>query len=428
MIQEITPHVFHNEYKPQKLSNKSFILYYKGDEVLVKYRDEELSFPNFSELEQNNPSLYKEAVYLFTIDEMSFFLARELEIPAEEAYVWENIKIFRTAKPQYMAYAEIVGHQLHYWYESRRYCGKCGNMMQHHAKERMLYCESCKNMEYPKISPAVIVAVTHGDQILMSKYAGREYTNYALLAGFVEVGETVEETVKREVMEEVGIKVKNITYYKSQPWPLTNSLLLGFFAELDGDGKITLDEEELAMADWFSREEITVKRDDISLTNEMMMLFKEQGSITAEPKGTEIYAHTFGNFEIFVEGKAVDFTLSKSKELLAYLIDRQGAGVTKKEIAAILWEEKEYTRTAQHHIQILITQMLEALRKIGADHIIIRRHNYLAVDISKIRCDYYQFIDGDTKAFRAFSGEYMRNYSWGELTAATLYLQKEHEL
>ena len=108
----------------------------------------------------------------------------------------------------------------------------------------------------------------------MSKYAGREYKKYALLAGFNEIGETIEETVKREVMEEVGLQVKNITYYKSQPWSFSDTLLLGFFCELDGEDKITLDQEELALAQWFEREEIPVKEDDLSLTNEMMIAFK----------------------------------------------------------------------------------------------------------------------------------------------------------
>ena len=129
-------------------------------------------------------------------------------------------------------------------------------------------------MEYPKISPAVIIAVTDGNRILMSKYAGREYKKYALLAGFNEIGETIEETVKREVMEEVGLQVKNITYYKSQPWSFSDTLLMGFFCQLDGEDKITLDQEELALAQWFEREEIPVKEDDLSLTNEMMIAFK----------------------------------------------------------------------------------------------------------------------------------------------------------
>lgn len=108
----------------------------------------------------------------------------------------------------------------------------------------------------------------------MSKYAGRIYKNYALLAGFVEIGEMVEETVKREVMEEVGLKVKNVRYYKSQPWSFSDTLLMGFYCDLDGEDSITLDEEELALAEWFDRGDIPVVPSRDSLTNEMIMKFK----------------------------------------------------------------------------------------------------------------------------------------------------------
>ena len=141
-------------------------------------------------------------------------------------------------------------------------------------KERMLYCPECHNMVYPRISPAVIVGVLNGDQILMSKYAGRAYTNYALIAGFTEIGESAEQTVAREVMEEVGLRVKNIRYYKSQPWAFSGSLLMGFFCDLDGDDKIILDKNELAEAGWFRRSEIDLADDHISLTREMIMQFK----------------------------------------------------------------------------------------------------------------------------------------------------------
>lgn len=129
-------------------------------------------------------------------------------------------------------------------------------------------------MEYPKIAPAVIVAVTNGDKLLMSRYANRTSKRYALIAGFTEIGETVEETVAREVMEEVGLRVKNIRYYKSQPWSFSDTLLIGFFAELDGGAAITLDKEELAEAVWVSRADIKVEPDNLSLTNEMILKFK----------------------------------------------------------------------------------------------------------------------------------------------------------
>lgn len=138
----------------------------------------------------------------------------------------------------------------------------------------MLYCEKCGLMEFPKICPATIIAVRDGNRLLLSKYAGRAYKKYALLAGYTEIGETIEETVKREVMEEVGLKVKNIQYYKSQPWSFSDTLLMGFYCDLDGEDKITLDQDELALAEWFEREDLPEVTSDESLTNEMIQMFK----------------------------------------------------------------------------------------------------------------------------------------------------------
>ena len=121
--------------------------------------------------------------------------------------------------------------------------------------------------------PGSRFGITHGDEIILTKYA-RGFAHYALVAGFTEIGETLEETVQREVMEEVGLKVKNIRYYKSQPWGIVDDILMGFFCDVDGDPTITMDQSELKLASWFKREEIVLQPDDFSLTNEMMCLFK----------------------------------------------------------------------------------------------------------------------------------------------------------
>lgn len=135
-------------------------------------------------------------------------------------------------------------------------------------------CE-CGNTVYPKISPAIIAAVRNGNKLLLTKYADREYKRYALIAGFSEVGESIEDTVRREIMEEVGLKVRNLRFYKSQPWSFSDSLLMGFFCDLDGDETIRLDRHELSEARWIDREDLDIEFDGISLTNEMIIRFKE---------------------------------------------------------------------------------------------------------------------------------------------------------
>lgn len=276
MIQDIGPHQFHNRFYPHQAGPGDYFLFYEKRAVLLRHGDGQIEFPLFEEVSE---VARQRAVYLFSIDEKRFFWSDTEGAHTYDSYPagydFEGIQVMRRARPKHLAFAAVTGLQLVGWYRSRRFCGGCGASLAHSEKERMLYCSNCGQTEYPKLSPAVIIAVTHGNRLLMSKYAGREYKKYALLAGFAEIGETIEDTVRREVMEEVGLKVKNLHYYKSQPWSFTDTLLMGFFAELDGDDAIRLDREELAMAEWFERDAIPVKYEDCSLTNEMMMAFKE---------------------------------------------------------------------------------------------------------------------------------------------------------
>ena len=135
-------------------------------------------------------------------------------------------------------------------------------------------CPSCGLIVYPRIYPAVIVGVIRGDSLLITRY--REgFRHNALVAGFTEIGETLEGTVRREVMEETGIRVKNIRYWASQPWGLAGDILTGFYCEADGDDPIRMDESELRYARWVPRREIVLQPDDLSLTNAMMKAFRD---------------------------------------------------------------------------------------------------------------------------------------------------------
>lgn len=274
MIQDIEPYSYNNAYKPEAPDKESFIIYCHGMEVLIKQEGEQITFPTFQEVKEKNPDIYEQYTYLFSIDQMRFYLVENLNYSEADKFRLIHKEEFRHVKPRHLAFAGITGFQLYNWYTGRKFCGRCGKLLKKDEKERMLYCEHCHQMEYPKISPAVIVGVIDDNRILMSKYADRDYKKYALLAGFAEIGETIEETIKREVMEEVGLKVKNIRFYKSQPWSFSDTLLFGFFADLDGNSEITLDREELALAEWFEREEIPVTERNISLTNEMILAFK----------------------------------------------------------------------------------------------------------------------------------------------------------
>lgn len=274
MIQDILPHVFNNQYRLQAPEAESYALCYEQNRVLIKgCEDGSFELPTFRELAAAQPGVYEHCTYLFSIDERAFFWPGP-NIPAPEGFSLEAVRTVMRSRPQPLAFAAVTGFQLFNWYESRKYCGRCGALSVQDEKTRSLSCPVCGQVEFPKIAPAVIVGVTKGNQLLLAEYP--HYDRYALIAGFAEIGETLEDTVKREVMEEAGLKVKNIRYYKSQPWALADNLLMGFFCDLEGSDRIVIDQDELASAAWVAREDIPGGDDDLdgSLTSEMIDHFR----------------------------------------------------------------------------------------------------------------------------------------------------------
>jgi len=141
------------------------------------------------------------------------------------------------------------------WHRSHRFCGRCGAENEDHPQDRAKVCPSCKLISYPRLSPSIIVLVTRGEEMLLARNAQWPTSMYSTLAGFVEPGESIEQTVHREVLEEVGLQVSGLKYLGSQSWPFPNSLMLGFHAEYAG-GEIVCQEEEIADARWFKADDL----------------------------------------------------------------------------------------------------------------------------------------------------------------------------
>lgn len=158
------------------------------------------------------------------------------------------------------------------WYISHEFCGRCGTPTQIDEKDMMLKCPSCGQVHYPRIAPAIIVAISKENELLMAQHSYHDTIRYALIAGFVEPGESIEEAVHREVLEEVGIKIKNLKYMKSQSWPFPNSLMLGFTAEYES-GDIKVDGDEIVKAKWFKKDEIIRYDSDISISDWLIQNF-----------------------------------------------------------------------------------------------------------------------------------------------------------
>lgn len=126
----------------------------------------------------------------------------------------------------------------------------------------------------------------------------------------------------------------------------------------------------------------------------------------------DFYVRTFGNFDVYSKGEPIIFKRSRSKELLAYLIDRKGAGATKKEIASILFPNQEYERRVEDYINKIYREMIRSLDEAGLSDIVVKKRNYYAINPDKIKCDRYDFEKGKTAAIKAYMGEYMQQYSW----------------
>ena len=264
MIQDIGQHIYRNEYTPQPPRPGDLFFVFRSGQILCRENAAgEICFPDVREA--GDQSLQ----YLFRIDGTSFYLGSE----APEGYSFQPMTCLRRCMPQHLGFAGMTAWHLHVWYSSHRYCGKCGRPVRHHEKLRALECE-CGNLIFPVIAPAVIVAVTHGDKILVTRYAGRAHKGIALIAGFCEIGERAEDTVHREVMEEAGVKVKNLRYFGTQPWGFASNLLLGFYCELDGSDEIRMDEEELQYAGWVHRKDLPEPENLASLTATMIERFR----------------------------------------------------------------------------------------------------------------------------------------------------------
>lgn len=136
------------------------------------------------------------------------------------------------------------------WYRDHRFCGVCGTKTNIHATDRATHCPSCGHICYPRLSPSIITLVHRDEELLLARNHRFPEGMYSTLAGFVEPGESIETTLRREVKEEVGVNVGELEYLGSQPWPFPNSLMLGFLAEYDS-GEFVLQEDEIADAQWF---------------------------------------------------------------------------------------------------------------------------------------------------------------------------------
>lgn len=278
MIQEIFPHRFDNHFLADKqIENNDFILHFKERSLLMKIDGEKVELPRKSDFQEISED--SDTIFLFTLDDVSCFILWDEPLTDATVFEYKEIGFFRTISQKEIGWISVVGFHLYNWYAEHRYCGKCGTKTYHKADERALVCLNCNTHFFPKISPAIIVAIISNDKILLARNSGFVGGWFSLIAGYVDVGETIEETVIREVKEEVGLDVKNIRYYKSQPWPLSGSLMIGYIAEASEDQPITIDNNEIVEAAWFTRDNLPNHPTNVSVGGELIEKFKN-GELT----------------------------------------------------------------------------------------------------------------------------------------------------
>ncbi|WP_129044723.1 NAD(+) diphosphatase [Companilactobacillus metriopterae] len=272
MLQDIAPKTLNNQYEEaRKPKDNDLVVIYSNRQVILNSHKK---FPTVIEAQNRWNFKKSNLIYLLSVDEIAFYLTLE-PITEDDNYQYNKFISLRKLEPKWMSFVGATSTQLAEWYENNKFCGRCGSKTTPDDVERALYCSNCNQKIYPNISPAIIVGVTNGDKILLTKFLSG-YDRYALISGYSEIGETFEDTVRREVMEEVGLSVHNIRYFGSQPWPFSHSLLTGYFAEVDEDIAIQLETDELSKAQWFSRKKKPTEDTIDSLTWTMIEAFRRE--------------------------------------------------------------------------------------------------------------------------------------------------------
>ncbi len=242
--------------RPSNKSDEALWFIFHQDRLLIKTGTNGYLVPRSQDLENLIPPLIRKQ-FLGSLDEIPCYAA-ELSDDSKisDPFALKGLRVlFFGQLEEELVWIAGQANQLVDWNRSHQFCGKCGRPTEDGQDERAKVCPRCHLINYPRVSPAVIVAVIRNNQILLANNIRFKSGYYSVLAGFVEPGENLEECVAREIKEEVGISVNNIRYFASQPWPFPNSLMVAFLADYAG-GEIKTDNTEIKEAGWFKADNL----------------------------------------------------------------------------------------------------------------------------------------------------------------------------
>ena len=260
---------------PENFIGEKIVLVYHDMEILVEKDGERVTPLDYNRI-SSYYNLSSATVPLGVMDGV-YYSALHVEdrtdIPDRTEFI--NVRFLNRTTDDRLFQLAGFGRQIADWDRSFQFCGRCGTKAESHPEERAKLCPNCGHISYPKISPAIICAVTRRDEILLARGTKFMRPVYSVLAGFVEAGETLEETVSREIMEETGISVKNIKYFGNQPWPFSSSMMIAFTAEY-ASGEIKIDEKEIIDAGWFTPDNLPMLPSSYSIARRLIMHFVEK--------------------------------------------------------------------------------------------------------------------------------------------------------
>jgi NAD+ diphosphatase len=260
---------------PEERSGPAWWFAFQGNQLLIHQDPKSARVPylrDFSELKVPHNGIH----YLGELDAHSCYavdLGESTDVP--QGMALEGLRKVYGGLDEELFWLAARAVQIVEWDRTHRFCGRCGVPLKARATERSKECPQCGLLHFPRLAPAVIVLVERGNQLLMARSRHFAPGVYSVLAGFVEPGETLELAVEREVMEEVGIKIKDIRYFGSQPWPFPHSLMIGFTAHYAG-GEITLQDSELEAANWFTADSLPPQPGKISIARKLIDWFVEK--------------------------------------------------------------------------------------------------------------------------------------------------------
>ena len=256
----------------QQNDNQAFWFVFCSNKLLVTVKADKYNIPCTSNLKEINLAPIR-TQFLGTIKGHPCYSAEvSFETVAPEGMTFKELRPLFEVLDEDIFLLAGKALQIVNWDQTNQYCGRCGNKTETLQTERAKKCPNCGLLSYPRISPVTITAVLKNNSILLARNANRGGKFYSIIAGFVESGETLEECVQREILEEVGLKVKNIKYFNSQPWPFPHSLMIGFTAEYES-GEILVDGNEIVEAGWYDVQNLPDLPGKMSIAREIIDWF-----------------------------------------------------------------------------------------------------------------------------------------------------------